>query len=83
MNLGGETLACFHATDNPNDGWENRRARCQRVMWTRDGPTMDGHVGVCVPDVQAFATMPPQKEHNAKEMLGDIKAGYKKYTSGW
>ena len=85
VNLGQETLAVFHATDNPNDGWENRKARCQRVLWTREGPTMDGHVGICVDGIQAFQAGPSkaEKRHSAKEMFGDIKAGYKKYTSGW
>lgn len=85
VTLGAETLAIFHATDDPNDGWENRRARCQRVGWTRGGPFMDGHVGVCVEGVQAFAQGPTQSEkrHDAKEVWRDVKAGYKKYTSGW
>ncbi|KAF2235280.1 glycoside hydrolase family 43 protein [Viridothelium virens] len=85
VNLGPETFAVFHATDGPNDGWENRKARCQRVMWTREGPTMDGHVGICVDGVEAFHAGPSsvKKKSTTKEILGDLKAGYKKYTSGW
>ena len=33
-----ESVAVFHATDAPTDGWENRKARCQRVVWTPNGP---------------------------------------------
>ena len=45
LNMGDEVLGVFHATDNPNDGWANRRARCQRVAWHEQGPTMGGCVG--------------------------------------
>ena len=84
VTLGGETLAIFHATDNPDDGWENRRARCQRVAWTKDGPFMDEHVGVCVDSVQAFSEMPSKdRKSDAKGVWKDVKAGYKKYTHGW
>ena len=86
INVKGETYACFHATDNPNDGWENRKGRCQRVQWTREGPSMDRHVGVCVEGMQAFNTGPSASERHrsdAKEIWHDVKAGYKKYTSGW
>lgn len=34
---GGETVALFHATDSPTDGWNNRRCRMQRIRWTDDG----------------------------------------------
>ncbi|KAF2091643.1 glycoside hydrolase family 43 protein, partial [Saccharata proteae CBS 121410] len=40
--IGNETVAVFHATDRPTDGWENRKARCQRVTWSRHGPEMGG-----------------------------------------
>lgn len=84
VTLGDATLAVFHATDRPDDGWGNRKARCQRVGWTKEGPFMDGHVGVCVDSVQAFTEMPPKdKKLDTKMVLKDIKAGYKKYTTGW
>ncbi|KAI1172489.1 glycoside hydrolase family 43 protein [Nemania sp. FL0916] len=31
----GEVVAVYHATDAPSDGWQNRRARVQRVAFTR------------------------------------------------
>lgn len=40
LNLGGEVVAIYHATDNLTDGWENRRARAQRVAFTEEGPYM-------------------------------------------
>ncbi|KAL0257160.1 hypothetical protein SLS55_007970 [Diplodia seriata] len=40
-----EILAVFHATDNPTDGWGNRKGRCQRVNWTHHGPDMGQCVG--------------------------------------
>jgi GH43 family beta-xylosidase len=38
--LGEETLCIFHGTDSPTDGWANRKARCQRVVFTESGPFM-------------------------------------------
>ncbi|KAI8623973.1 glycoside hydrolase family 43 protein [Xylariaceae sp. FL1651] len=35
---GGNVVAVYHATDRPDDGWENRRARVQRVAFTDRGP---------------------------------------------
>jgi GH43 family beta-xylosidase len=35
-----QTLAIFHATDRDNEGWENRKARVQKVDWTAEGPKM-------------------------------------------
>ncbi|KAH8881694.1 Arabinanase/levansucrase/invertase [Thozetella sp. PMI_491] len=40
-----DLVAVYHATDSPTDGWENRKARCQRVTWGPDGPSMGKHVG--------------------------------------
>ncbi|KAH8204940.1 hypothetical protein TruAng_000823 [Truncatella angustata] len=42
INIGDETLCIFHGTDREDEGWENRKARCQRVMFTEVGPYM-GH----------------------------------------
>jgi GH43 family beta-xylosidase len=87
VNLDNETLAVFHATDGPTEGWANRKARLQRVAWTHDGPYMGGHAGVRVADMNAFHALEgpaggPEKK-GAKEIMMDLKAGYKKYTSGW
>ncbi|KAI0599935.1 glycosyl hydrolase [Biscogniauxia sp. FL1348] len=41
VDLGsGETIAVYHATDSPTDGWANRRARVQRVGFNEAGPYM-------------------------------------------
>ncbi|TGJ88395.1 hypothetical protein E0Z10_g324 [Xylaria hypoxylon] len=43
---GGNMIAVYHATDGPDDGWENRRARVQRVTFTEKGPYMGKSFGV-------------------------------------
>ncbi|KAF2663799.1 Arabinanase/levansucrase/invertase [Microthyrium microscopicum] len=50
----GETWAVFHGTDRETDGWENRKARVQRVVWTAEGPYMSGTVGRLVGNEAAF-----------------------------
>ncbi|KAK8061562.1 glycoside hydrolase family 43 protein [Apiospora phragmitis] len=42
---GGDTLCVFHGTDDPADGWSNRKARCQRVFFTGGGPYMGVYCG--------------------------------------
>lgn len=74
VNLGGEVVAVYHATDGPADGWGNRRARVQRVGWTQHGPTMGGYVGVLTEDVDAFTkqsrpSQPPQTQHHGFHAL--------------
>ncbi|KAF4307740.1 Glycoside hydrolase family 43 [Botryosphaeria dothidea] len=49
-----EILAVFHATDNPTDGWENRKGRCQRVNWTHHGPDMGHCVGPVCGNIDDF-----------------------------
>lgn len=89
INVNGETIAVFHATDGPRDGFENRKARAQRVAWTREGPSMGGHVGPVVPDLNAFNAGPTkeQRDGNSKrssrQKWDDVKQGYKYWTSGW
>ena len=43
----GETVCVYHATNLPTEGWANRRARCQRVVFQPDGagPYMGNYVG--------------------------------------
>ncbi|KAI1392751.1 glycoside hydrolase family 43 protein [Hypoxylon trugodes] len=45
VNVAGEIVAIYHATDSPTDGWENRRARAQRVAFTEEGPYMGRSFG--------------------------------------
>ncbi|KAI0144557.1 glycoside hydrolase family 43 protein [Xylariaceae sp. FL1272] len=41
LNVGnGNVVSVYHATDGPADGWDNRRARVQRVGFTENGPYM-------------------------------------------
>ncbi|CAJ2500084.1 Uu.00g029370.m01.CDS01 [Anthostomella pinea] len=47
LDLGdGQVVAVYHATDRPTDGWENRRARVQRVAFTPEGPYMGKAFGM-------------------------------------
>ncbi|OTB19406.1 glycoside hydrolase family 43 protein [Daldinia sp. EC12] len=46
LNIGGQVVAIYHATDSPTDGWENRRARAQRVAFTDEGPYMGRSFGI-------------------------------------
>ncbi|KAI2602262.1 glycoside hydrolase family 43 protein [Hypoxylon sp. NC1633] len=46
LDLDGEIVAVYHATDSPTDGWENRRARAQRVAFTDEGPYMGRSFGM-------------------------------------
>ncbi|KAI1822930.1 glycosyl hydrolase [Xylaria intraflava] len=46
---GGNFVSVYHATDGPDDGWENRRARVQRVVFTELGPYMGKSFGVEAP----------------------------------
>ncbi|KAF2425281.1 alpha-L-arabinofuranosidase II [Tothia fuscella] len=55
LNVDGETLMVFHATDRDSQGWEGRKARVQRVAWDSHGPSMgDGTVGRMVIGSNAF-----------------------------
>ncbi|GAM86444.1 hypothetical protein ANO11243_044580 [Dothideomycetidae sp. 11243] len=61
IRIGNETLAVFHATDAPTDGWENRKARMQRVVFRDGQPFMGGKIGPLT--------------SNYKDFIGD-SAGY-------
>ena len=45
LQVNGETLALYHATDRCDDGNRNRRCRMQSVRWTEAGPEMGRYVG--------------------------------------
>ncbi|KAI1656953.1 glycoside hydrolase family 43 protein [Daldinia decipiens] len=65
LNIGGQVVAIYHATDSPTDGWENRRARAQRVAFTDEGPYMG----------RSFGMEPPRPESGSlvrrlKQKLG-------------
>lgn len=53
VEVGGETVGVFHATDGKGDRWEGRKARAQKVLWTDAGPVM-GEVGREVGDITMF-----------------------------
>lgn len=79
----GETLALFHATDKETDGWENRKARIQRIVWSQDGPHMGEIVGPHTGDFGVFMAAGPQqgtdsstsgqKEHGIKGFFHKLK----------
>jgi GH43 family beta-xylosidase len=80
VELDGETLAIFHAADRDNGGWEGRKARVQRVVWTSSGPHMGGEVGTLVPDANAFMTANAtpagargNKKHGLRGLLHEAK----------
>ncbi|KAK9777539.1 hypothetical protein SCAR479_05932 [Seiridium cardinale] len=45
LALGDDMVCVFHATDEQDDGWENRKARCQKVAFTDHGPYMGHYCG--------------------------------------
>ncbi|ETS81978.1 hypothetical protein PFICI_06980 [Pestalotiopsis fici W106-1] len=45
LSVGDETICVFHGTDSQHDGWENRKARCQRVVFSKHGPYMGNYCG--------------------------------------
>ena len=47
-------LGVYHATDGPGDGWNNRKARMQRVVFTSNGPSMGDEVGKLTRDYEVF-----------------------------
>jgi GH43 family beta-xylosidase len=40
---GAEDWIIYHATDNPTDGWRNRRPRAQKFTWNADGTPNFGY----------------------------------------
>ena len=85
VHVGGETLAIFHAKDGDDGGWEGRKARVQRVMWSLDGPYMGGVTGPMVPTEQAFMMMPaggiPAQQPQRKpedQIKSEVKGLFKK-----
>ncbi len=40
---GMEDWFVYHATDNENDGWNNRRPRAQRLLWSNTGVPLFGY----------------------------------------
>lgn len=54
IELDGDFIGVFHGTDKETDGWGNRKARCQRVQWTPNGPHMGGCVGPLTTDLDVF-----------------------------
>lgn len=69
----GETFSIYHGTDLETDGWENRKARLQRLEWRPEGPVMgDGVVGTLVNEESMFWTMPaPREEGDFRQKLRD------------
>jgi len=71
LNLRNEVVGIYHATDSPTDGWENRKARCQRVVFTPNGPTMGGCVGPLTNKLEVFmGQAPPPAPGHQDHKLG-------------
>ena len=45
ISRGDRVLGIFHATDEPTDGWNNRKARAQIITWSQHGPYMGKYIG--------------------------------------
>ncbi|KAI1077345.1 glycoside hydrolase family 43 protein [Whalleya microplaca] len=68
---GGEVIAIYHATDNPTDGWGNRRARVQRVAFTEKGPYMGKSFGsLSTPGKGGLVNKVKQKLLHSKHEVG-------------
>jgi GH43 family beta-xylosidase len=87
LNVDGETLAIYHATDRNDQGWHGRKARVQRVVWGNSGPEMGGRVGTLVRDPRAFMENKPinlgrltgqAKKHGVRGMFREAKQILKK-----
>lgn len=78
LDLGGEVVGVFHATDRETDGWENRKARVQRVIFTEQGPEMGGVVGPLTNSPQVFmgqAPLPQQQQQPLQAGTGGSGEG--------
>ncbi|KAF2103991.1 Arabinanase/levansucrase/invertase [Rhizodiscina lignyota] len=83
LQLEGDYIAIFHGTDNATDGWGNRKARCQRVRWTSDGPHMGGCVGPLTTDLDVFRgiSQPPSHSSHHGGMKGFLQKAADKLES--
>jgi hypothetical protein len=78
LHIGDDVVCVYHATDNPDDGWGNRKARMQRVVFTPEGPFMGGGVGT-LGGVEAFVgnerhkDSHEHKKHGLRGFLNKIK----------
>lgn len=70
INLGGEVVGIYHATDSPTDGWENRKARVQRVNFTQNGPSMGGCCGPLTNNMQVFMGEQPPPQQQEEQQHG-------------
>lgn len=54
VRVRSEAWVIFHAKDESEGGWDGRKSRVQRMIWTPNGPHMDGSVSEMVPNEQSF-----------------------------
>jgi len=84
VHVGGETLAIFHGKDGDGGGWDGRKARVQRVVWSPDGPYMGGVTGTMVSTEQAFMSMPAgdgpalQPQRRGRQTKNGMKGFFRK-----
>ncbi|KAI9714482.1 MAG: hypothetical protein M1820_000443 [Bogoriella megaspora] len=82
-----EMLVIFHATDNPTDGWGNRKARAQVLNFHNGLPDMGGFVGAMCDSLHGAEAVPSgpggpgpsgaptkgEEPHGLKKLEGKIK----------
>lgn len=79
VHVGDETMAVYHATDGPNDGRHNRKARIQRLVFKDGEPYMGGVVGLVVRNYEEFLRGPKQGEEGREKnelenLIGKVKS---------
>lgn len=73
IQLGGETFVVYHATDSPDDGWRNRRARIQRLVFKGGQPFMGGQVGPLTDSYAEFMGEKRKRDsHSTKHGISGI-----------
>lgn len=70
---GSEMFIVYHATTGFNDGWSNRRARAQRIVWGEQdepqlGKALSLHTSIPVPQGTGVLTM---------DTMNEIEKGYR------
>lgn len=67
VEMGGDFIAVYHGTDNSTDGWANRKARCQRLKWTDQGPHMGTYCGPLTNDLDEFRGIKQPPGHHVHQ----------------
>lgn len=73
ITIEGQLVCIYHATDNKNDGWVNRKARMQRVLFTKDGPHMGEYVGPLTRDWDLWLGKSSNQTQHEEKSKGGLK----------